>query len=79
VLGIANGTTEWSFFGTPYESTITNSYWGTIADLHEVVAMYQVGQIRPEIERFGMDNALQAYEKLEVGEISGRAVVVPQN
>jgi propanol-preferring alcohol dehydrogenase len=77
VLGIANGATEWSFFTTPYESTITNSYWGTIADLHEVVAMYRAGQIRPEIERFGMDDALEAYRKLEAGEISGRAVVVP--
>ena len=25
VLGIANAVTEWSFFTTPYESTITNS------------------------------------------------------
>jgi propanol-preferring alcohol dehydrogenase len=79
VLGIANGVTEWSFFATPYESTITNSYWGTIADLHEVVDMYRVGQIRPEVELFAMEDALQAYRKLEAGEISGRAVVVPHS
>lgn len=77
VVGIANGVTDWSFFTTPYESTITNSYWGTIADLHEVVAMYRAGQIRPDVERFGMDDALEAYRKLEAGQISGRAVVVP--
>ncbi|GAA1643503.1 NAD(P)-dependent alcohol dehydrogenase [Georgenia ruanii] len=77
VVGIANGVTEWSFFTTPYESTITNTYWGTIEDLHEVVAMYRAGQIRPEVERFAMDDALEAYRKLEAGELCGRAVVVP--
>jgi hypothetical protein len=58
---------EWSFFGTTYESTITNTYWGTIDDLHEVVAMYRAGQIRPEIEHFPMDQALEAYRRLEAG------------
>jgi propanol-preferring alcohol dehydrogenase len=77
VVGIANGVTEWSFFGTPYESTITNTYWGTIEDLHEVVAMYRAGQLQPDIERFEMDDALEAYRRLEAGELSGRAVVVP--
>ena len=77
VVGIANGPYEWSFFGTPYESTITNTYWGTIEDLHEVAAMYRAGQIVTEIERFGMEDALEAYRRLEAGELSGRAVVVP--
>ena len=77
MLGIGNGVIESSFFTTPYESAITNSYWGTIADLHEVVGMYRAGQIRPDIERFATDDALEAYHKLEAGEISGRAVVVP--
>jgi propanol-preferring alcohol dehydrogenase len=77
VVGIAGGTTEWNFFSTPYESTITNTYWGTIEDLHEVVAMYRAGQIEPDIERFAIADALEAYRKLEAGELSGRAVVVP--
>lgn len=77
VVGIANGTLQWSFFTTPYESTITNTYWGTIEDLHEVVAMYRAGQIRPQVQRFPLDEALDAYRKLEAGEINGRAVVVP--
>lgn len=77
VVGIANGSYEWSFFGTPYESTITNTYWGTIEELHEVVAMYRAGQITPDVERFEMEEALEAYRKLQAGELSGRAVVVP--
>jgi propanol-preferring alcohol dehydrogenase len=49
----------------------------TIADLYEVVAMYKAGQIRPDVELFAMEDALEAYRKLEGGELSGRAVVVP--
>lgn len=79
VVGIAGGVTEWSFFTNPYESTITNTYWGTIEDLHEVVAMFRSGQIHPEVERYPMDGALEAYRKLEAGELSGRAVVVPHS
>lgn len=77
VIGIDGGPYEWSFFTAPYESTISNTYWGTIPDLHEVVEMYRAGQIVPEIERFALDDALEAYRRLEAGELSGRAVVVP--
>jgi propanol-preferring alcohol dehydrogenase len=79
VVGIANGLVEWSFFATPWEATLTNTYWGTISDLYEVVAMYRVGQIRPLIERFSLDDALEAYRRLEAGELSGRAVVAPNS
>lgn len=52
-------------------------YWGTIEDLYNVADMYRAGQIRPEIERYSMDDALEAYRRLESGELSGRAVVTP--
>jgi propanol-preferring alcohol dehydrogenase len=61
----------------PYECEVTNTYWGTIEELHEVVAMYRQGQIVPEIERFSLENGLEAYRRLQAGELSGRAVVVP--
>ncbi len=77
VVGIAGGLTEWSFFTTPYEATITNTYWGTIEDLYNVAAMYRAGQIRPDIERYSMDDALDAYRRLESGQLDGRAVVTP--
>lgn len=77
VVGIAGGVVEWSFFTNPYEATITNTYWGTIEDLHDVVAMFRAGQIEPDIERYPMDDALEAYRRLEAGELSGRAVVTP--
>lgn len=77
VVGIAGGVHEWTFFNTPYESTITNTYWGTIEELHEVVDMYRAGQIVPEIETFSLEDGLTAYRKLAGGQLSARAVVVP--
>lgn len=77
VVGIDNGAAQWSFFTNPYEATLTNTYWGTIADLYDVVALYRAGQIRPEVERFALDDALEAYRRLEAGELAGRAVVAP--
>ncbi len=77
VVGIAGGVVEWSFFTSPWEATISNTYWGTVEDLYEVVAMYRAGQVRPDIERFSMDDALEAYRRLEAGELTGRAVVTP--
>ncbi len=41
------------------------------------VAGAGAGQIRPDIERFAMDDALDAYRQLESGALSGRAVVTP--
>lgn len=77
VVGIGTGTHEFSFFTNPYESYVTNTYWGSVPDLWEVVDLYRNGQIRPEVERYSMDEALEAYRRLEAGEVTGRAVVVP--
>lgn len=79
VIGIAGGTYPWNFFTIPYEVNFTSSYWGTIEDLHEVVAMYLAGQIVSPVQRFAMDDALEAYRKLRDGELSARAVVVPHS
>lgn len=77
VVGIGGGTFAWNFFGVPYEVNFSSTYWGTIEDLHDVVAMYRAGQIVPAVERYSLDEALEAYRKLRDGELSARAVVVP--
>lgn len=77
IVGIAGGTAEWSFFTSPYEATLSNTYWGTLEDLHEVADLYRAGLITPDVERFAMDDALEAYRRLRDGELDSRAVVVP--
>jgi propanol-preferring alcohol dehydrogenase len=77
IVGIAGGTYEWNFYGVAYEAQLANTYWGTIEELYEVVALYKAGKIVPENEYYALDDALEAYRKLEAGELTGRAVVVP--
>ncbi|NWN87704.1 MAG: NAD(P)-dependent alcohol dehydrogenase [Micrococcaceae bacterium] len=77
VLGIAGQPYEWTFYTTPYEVELTNSYWGTIEDLHEVAELFRVGKIEPKVTKYPMDKALEAYQDLVDGKVSGRAVVTP--
>ena len=78
IVGIGNQSPyEWAFLSTPYEAELVNTYWGTVEELHEVVDMYEAGQIEPQVTTYPLDKALEAYQALVDGEISGRAVIVP--
>ena len=52
-------------------------FWGTLPELHEVIAMARRGLITPHVQRFKLEETLHAYELMEQGQLSGRAVVVP--
>lgn len=77
VVGIGNGSFPWNFYGVPYEVELTSTYWGTVEELYEVVDLYRAGKITPQVERFTLDQAPLAYEKLIAGTLTGRAVVAP--
>lgn len=77
VVGIGGAEFNWSFFGMPYEVNFSSTYWGTREELHEVVALYRDGLITPGVERYSLDDALEAYRRLRDGELSKRAVIVP--
>lgn len=62
----------------PFETRLVIPFWGTRAELVEVIALARAGAISAHVERFELDDAPAAYEKLRGGEIEGRAVVVPQ-
>lgn len=77
VVGIAGQPYDWSFFTAPYEVELTSTYWGTIEDLYDVVELYKSGQVLPPYTTYTMDQALEAYQLLVDGKLSGRAVVTP--
>jgi propanol-preferring alcohol dehydrogenase len=65
-------------FGTlPLEWTAGKPSWGTLPELHEVVALARAGAIEIEVEALSLDDAVDGYRRLRNGEILGRAVVVP--
>jgi alcohol dehydrogenase, propanol-preferring len=61
----------------PVEWSLNRISCGTRTELSEVVELARAGLIRLEVERIGIDDALDAYRRLRAGEIVGRAVVVP--
>lgn len=77
IVGLGGGTLPVSFFGTPYEVSVQTTYWGNRAELVEVLDLAARGLLTPEISRFTLSQALDAYEQLRRGGVNGRAVVVP--
>jgi propanol-preferring alcohol dehydrogenase len=77
IVGIGGGTLPVSYFGIPYEASVATTYWGTLPELHEVIALASRGHVRPTIHRVGLDGALDAYQQMADGRVEGRVVVVP--
>jgi len=77
VVGAAAGNFTWNFYVLPYEVNLTTSFWGTLPELHEVIAMARQGLIKPHVQRFPLGDAMRGYELMEQGQLSGRAVIVP--
>jgi len=77
VVGIGGGAYPFSFFTVPYEAAMATTYWGSIPELTEVLALAERGLIRAEVERVSLEDAADAYVRLAAGEVSGRVVVLP--
>ena len=61
----------------PLEARLVIPFWGTRAELVEVLNLARAGLVSARVERFDLADARAAYEKLREGKIDGRAVVVP--
>ena len=77
IVGIAGGTLPVSFFGIPYEAAVATTYWGSITELMEVVALAEAKKISAKVTRYSLDEAVGAYEAMRAGSLDGRAVIVP--
>ena len=61
----------------PLEWSAGRPSWGTLPELHEVVALARAGRIEIEVEQLALEEAVDGYRRLRRGEVPGRAVVVP--
>jgi alcohol dehydrogenase, propanol-preferring len=77
VVGAAAGQFAWNFYALPYEVSLTTSFWGTLPELHEVIALARQHKIKAHVQRFDLKDALHAYELMEKGQLNGRAVMIP--
>jgi propanol-preferring alcohol dehydrogenase len=77
IVGLAGGKFEFSFGALPFEAQLCIPYWGTAVELEECLELARQGKIRAHVERFSLDEAPRAYEKMRDGELDGRAVICP--
>ena len=75
-LGMSGATIPVGFFASPYEANIGTTYWGYRDELIEVIEMACQGRLKVHVERFSIDAAPEAYERLHHGTLNGRGVVV---
>jgi propanol-preferring alcohol dehydrogenase len=78
IVGLAGAELGVGFRSVASDCTVVSPYWGSAAELREVLELARTGRIEPEIERFALRDAASAYEGMRAGTIAGRAVIVPE-
>jgi propanol-preferring alcohol dehydrogenase len=77
MVGLGGGTLPTGIGVLPIEWTAGKPSWGTLPELHEVVALARAGRLEVEVERLALEETIEGYRRLHRGEVVGRAVVVP--
>ena len=77
IIGLGGGALPVRFGAVPHELCVRTTYWGSRPELEEVLDLAARGRLHAEVTTFALDDAIEAYRRLEAGEITGRAVIVP--
>jgi alcohol dehydrogenase, propanol-preferring len=77
LVGLAGGTVPAGFFTQASEAVITTSNWGSRNDLAEVLALARAGQLTATTESHPLAAINEVMDRLEAGQVEGRAVVIP--
>jgi len=79
IVGLAGGRLPVGYGAIPWETKVVMPYWGTQAELVEVLALGASGRITPHVERFQLDMVDEVYRRMREGTLQGRAVVTPDH
>lgn len=77
IVGLGGGKITHDGQSLPFGCMLSTPYWGSRAELMEVLALAESGRIHAEITHFKLDETPEVYNKLHEGKIQGRAVIVP--
>ncbi|MFJ2767115.1 NAD(P)-dependent alcohol dehydrogenase [Streptomyces sp. NPDC087300] len=77
IVGIGGGAASVGFGTTAYDVAVRAPYWGSRAELVEVLDLARAGAIDVHVETYTLDEAPTAYENLHAGRVHGRAVILP--
>lgn len=78
IVGLGGGHHDFHHGSTSYGTTMSIPYWGSRVELMDVIAMARDGRIHAETVEFPLAQAVDVYAKLEAGQITGRAVLIPE-
>jgi len=78
IVGLGGGHHDFHHGSSPYGCVVSIPYWGSRVELMEVIAMAGNGRIHAETTEFPLEQAAAVYDKLKAGQITGRAVLIPQ-
>jgi propanol-preferring alcohol dehydrogenase len=77
IVGAGGGSAKVSWGVLPLECDLFIPMAATIADLHEVIALAESGELRIEVELFAFEHTPLAYDRFRNNELKSRAVVTP--
>jgi len=77
IVGLGGGALRYALGTLPFDATLTTPYWGTGAELGEVLALARAGAITAHTQHFPLDRVEEAYAALRDGTLDGRAVICP--
>ncbi len=79
IVGIGDGVAaaKVGFFTQPFEVSVRAPYWGARDELIEVLDLARDGVLEVAVEKFSLDDGVEAYRRLAANDLRGRAVVVP--
>jgi propanol-preferring alcohol dehydrogenase len=77
IVGLGGGHHDFHHGSTPYGCSVSIPYWGSRVELMEVIAMARDRRIHAETTEFPLEQAVEVYDKLKAGQITGRAVLIP--
>jgi propanol-preferring alcohol dehydrogenase len=78
IIGVGTDVLPVAVGRLPLGCSVRTPYWGTLHDLHDVVALARSGHLATTVETFTLDDSVIAYDRLRRGQVTGRAVVVPR-
>jgi len=77
LVGIGGGVLPFSYNTLPQGCSLMTVLGGSTGELAEVVALAEAGKVKPNIQRFSLEEVDAVYRKLQANEIAGRAVLIP--
>ncbi|WP_297648499.1 NAD(P)-dependent alcohol dehydrogenase [Hydrogenophaga sp.] len=77
VLGLAGGVLPFSKSAVPWGATLSFPYWGSRAELQEVICLAESGLIQPHVTFHPLSAGGAVISDLQEGRVLGRAVLVP--